>query len=157
MRNIFSWKIIHKTWWKNKSFKLKSFSKKLKMSMSLCQQSKVLYSLFLLYAQIEAYRNILKLRCRPLLFISFKAFSKNKKRSGTSLPLLFAALFLKEAHISRYILLPDHFIIWLVLLLEMFVNMCIVILCFPYCEVINLEINFLIFIKPFFNVTKKSR
>ena len=137
MRNIFSWKIIHKTWWRNKSFKLKSFSKKLKISMSLCQQSKVLYSLFLFYAQIESYRNIMKLRCRPLLFISFKAFSKNKKRSGNSLPPLFAALFLRKAYILRCILLPDHFIIWLPLLFEMSVNMCIVILCFPDCEVIN--------------------
>ena len=126
------------------------------MSMSLCQQSKVLNGLFLLYAQIEGCRNILKLRCRPLLFVSFKAFSKNKKRSGTSLPLIFAALFLRKAYISRYILLPDHFIIWLPLLLERFVNMCTAVLCFPDCEVINLEINFCFFIKPFFNVTKKS-
>ena len=40
VRNIFSWKIIHKTWWRSKFFKLKSFSKKLKISISLCQQSK---------------------------------------------------------------------------------------------------------------------
>ena len=39
------------------------FSKKSKLSLSLDQQSKGLYSLFLLYVQVEGYRNILKLGC----------------------------------------------------------------------------------------------
>ena len=42
------------------------FSKKSKLSISLDQQSKVLYSLFLLYVQVEVYVSLLKLRCRPL-------------------------------------------------------------------------------------------
>ena len=46
--------------------------------------------------QIEDYQNILKLSCIPLAFNSYKAFSKNKKRSGTSLPASFSALFLKK-------------------------------------------------------------
>ena len=50
---------------------------------------KVLYSLFLLYA-IEGYQNTLKLSCRPLVFTSYKAFLKNEKRSGTSLPASFS-------------------------------------------------------------------
>ena len=37
--------------------------------------------------QVEGYRNILKLSFRPLVFTSFKLFLKNKKRSGTSLPV----------------------------------------------------------------------
>ena len=36
--------------------------------------------------QVEDYRNMLKLSCRQLVFVSYKAFLKNKKRSGTSLP-----------------------------------------------------------------------
>ena len=32
------------------------------------------------------YRNIMKLSCKPLAFASYKAFLKNKKKSGTSLP-----------------------------------------------------------------------
>ena len=40
--------------------------------------------------QVEGYRNILKLSCRPLAFTSHKAFLKNKK-SGTSLPVSFSA------------------------------------------------------------------
>ena len=42
------------------------------------------------------YQNILKLSCRPLTFTSCKAFSKNKKRSGTSLSASFSAWFLKK-------------------------------------------------------------
>ena len=39
--------------------------------ISLDQQSKVLYSLFV---QVEGYRNILKLTCRLVAFTSYKAF-----------------------------------------------------------------------------------
>ena len=46
------------------------FSKKSKLSMFLEQQSKVLHSLFSLCVQVDGYRNILNLRCRPLAFTS---------------------------------------------------------------------------------------
>ena len=47
--------------------------------------------------QVEGYRFILKLSCRPLaLNTSFKAFLKNKKRSGASLPESFFALCFKK-------------------------------------------------------------
>ena len=36
--------------------------------------------------QVEAYQNILKLSCMALAFTSYKAFLKNKKRSGINLP-----------------------------------------------------------------------
>ena len=36
--------------------------------------------------QAEDYRSLPKLCCRPLAFISYYAFLKNKKRSGTSFP-----------------------------------------------------------------------
>ena len=38
----------------------------------------------------------MKLICRPPAFISYKAFLKNKKRSGTILAALFSACFLKK-------------------------------------------------------------
>ena len=41
--------------------------------------------------QVEDYKNTLKLGCRPLVCNSFKAFLKNKKRSGTNLLALFPA------------------------------------------------------------------
>ena len=40
-------------------------------------------------AQVEDYKNILKLRCWPLAFIFFKSFLKNEKRSGTKLAASF--------------------------------------------------------------------
>ena len=57
---------------------------------------KVLYILFLLFVQVEDYRNWLKLSCRPLVFISNETFLKNKKKSGTSLPTSFSVWFLKK-------------------------------------------------------------
>ena len=46
--------------------------------------------------QVDAYQNILKLRCRLLAFTSYQAFLKNKKRSETSLHALFSVQFLKK-------------------------------------------------------------
>ena len=39
--------------------------------------------------QAQDYRSILKLSCRPFVFTSYKAFSKNKKKSGASLTASF--------------------------------------------------------------------
>ena len=39
------------------------FKKKSKFSIYLDQQSQILYSLLLLYIQVDVYQNILKLRC----------------------------------------------------------------------------------------------
>ena len=71
-------------------------SKRSKLSISLDQQSKVLYILFLLHYQLEGCRNILKLRWRQLAFISYKTFWKCKKRSGTSPLASFSAWLLKK-------------------------------------------------------------
>ena len=43
------------------------------------QQSKVLYSFFLLHVQIKNYRNVLKLSCRPHTLATHKAFSKIRR------------------------------------------------------------------------------
>ena len=44
---------------------------------------------------------------RPLAFITYKAFLKYKKRSGTSLSAPIPAIF-EEKYISDYVLLPDQ-------------------------------------------------
>ena len=67
------------------------FLKKIELSIYLDQQSKVLYSLFLLHVSVEGYRNILTLSCRPLAFTSHKASLKNKMKCGTSLLASFSA------------------------------------------------------------------
>ena len=60
--------------------------------MSMDQKSEVLQFAFIV-CQVEDYRNILKLSCRQIAFISYKAILKNKKWSGTSLPASFSAWF----------------------------------------------------------------
>ena len=49
------------------------------------------YAVFVIVCQVEVYLKISKLSCRPLAFTSSKAFLKNKKFSGTSLPASFSA------------------------------------------------------------------
>ena len=99
------------------------FSKKEKLSTSLGHILKY-YNLFLFYAQIEVHQNILKLRCFTLSFILYKVFSKNKKRSGASLPTSFSAWF------SFCILLTGQMLFfWLHVLPEILVNMVIAIVC----------------------------
>ena len=66
------------------------FSKKSKLSISLDQYCKVSYNLFIV-CQVKRYQVIVKRSCRPLAFTSYKAFLKNKKRSGTNLPASFSA------------------------------------------------------------------
>ena len=43
------------------------------------------------------------------------------------------------------------------LLLEIFGNMCVVIICFPVYDVTNFEINLSFLIKLLFNMTEKAR
>ena len=50
-----------------------------------------------------------------------------------------------------------NFIVWLPLLLEILINICIAIVWEPDCDVTNFEINFVFLIKSFFFMTKKSR
>ena len=80
-------------WWRNYS---QTFYEKSKLSISLDQKSKFLFKFVFTVCQIEGYQNILKLSCRLLAFSSSKTFSKNKERSGTSIPISFLALLLKK-------------------------------------------------------------
>ena len=50
----------------------------------------------------------------------------------------------------------SNFIVRFPLLLEILGNMCIAIVCFPDCDIINFEINIISVIK-FLYMTKKSR
>ena len=99
---------------------------------------------------IEGYRNILKLSSRPLAFISYYVFLKNKKRSGTSHPVPFSASFLKKMLLLLYCINWPSFIIWLPLLHEILGYMYIAIDCYPGCNVMNFEDNLIFLIKPFF-------
>ena len=57
MKNIF----LEKLYTKRRGETIpRTFSEKVKLSISLLQQSNVLYSLLLLYVKVEGYRDILK-------------------------------------------------------------------------------------------------
>ena len=45
---------------------------------------------------------------------------------------------------------------WLPLLFKILGNMCIAIVYYPSCDVLNFEINFIFLIEPFFYMTEKS-
>ena len=97
--------------------------------LSLDQQFEILYNIFLRYIQVEDYRNILKLTCWLLAFISYQTFLKNKKRSETNLLVFLSTLLLKNN------------IFHVIFLLEILGNSYIVITYFPVDEFINFEIN----------------
>ena len=123
---------------------------KSKFSISLHQQFEVLYSLFLLYGQVEIYQKILTLMYWTLLLLNTNLFLKNKYRSETSLPATFSAQYLKKS--VRHALYPincPNLILWLRLALEILSKMCIVITCFPVFDAIKFE-NILCFITSHF-------
>ena len=49
-----------------------------------------------------------------------------------------------------------NFIAWFPLLFEILGNMCIAIVCYPGCEVMDFEINFIFLIEPFFVHDQKA-
>ena len=104
MKNIFPEK-SYKMWWRTSP---RSFSVKLKLSISLDQQSKAYYSFTVCFYCISNWRlskyieTKLPTTCFYLILGIFL-----KKRSGTSLPAPFSAQFLKK-NISYYILLTDQ-------------------------------------------------
>ena len=123
-KKYFSWKIIHKIWWRNYSQTLLYKIKLRHISGSIGQSFKVY-----LYCMLSCgLSKKLKLSCRPLNFISYKAFLKSKKRSGTKLPTSFTGWSLKK-NIS--LLLTNQISLcgclcfvryWTICVLQLFVN-----------------------------------
>ena len=69
--------------------------------------------------------------------------------------LIFCMIF-KVEYFSLYSINWPSIIVSLLLLLEMLGNMWIVFVCFPCCDVINIEIILSFLIKPFSHRAKKS-
>ena len=91
----------------------RSFSKNF-----LDQYSKVFIYFVLIVCQDEDYQKSLKLSYRLFAFTSNKSFLKNKRKSGTSLPALFSAWFLKKIFMLLYSIIWPNFNVWLPLLRE---------------------------------------
>ena len=105
----------------------------------------------------ENYLNILKWSCRSLTFTSYKAFSKNKKSSETSLPTSISAWFLKKKYFSYYIVLPDQISLSGCLYFARYWAIPVL-----YCLLTTLwshksESNPICLMRPFFLHDKKSR
>ena len=95
----FSRKIIHKIWWRCWS---QTFFKKLKLRISLHQQSEMFQRLFLLYILVKIYQNILKLRRWPFALTLYKAFYKTKKGLELAYLLYFLHDFWRKIFFMLY-------------------------------------------------------
>ena len=88
--------------------------------------------LFFFVCQLEVYRNILKLSCRPEPFTSFKAHFKNQK---VAWKLVFLLHVLHNSWRQIFLLLYSfalpNFIVWLGLLCKTLSNISIAIVCWP--------------------------
>ena len=104
---------------------------------------------FINVCQVKDYFNILKLSCRPLTFTSYKAFWKNKKRSGTSFPASFSeSFFFQKNSLAMFYLTKFHCLVgftsWDI---GQYVNCnCLSTRLWR----LNCEINLIFLIKPFF-------
>ena len=134
-----------------------AFIKKSKLSIYLDLQSEMLYSLFLLYALVEVYLNIRKLRYWPLALTLCQTFFEKAK---TVLELVSLPHFLHDFWVKIFLTLYyvnwPNFIAWLDLLLGILGNMCIVIICLPVCDVTYFEFIYTFLSEPFSYMTKKS-
>ena len=92
--------------------------------------------------------NILKLYIYIYIYIYF-VFIFWQVEELVSLPHFLHDFWIKMFLLIYYFTWPN-FNVWLLLLLEILGNMCIVILCCPDCDVINFEINLIFLIKTFF-------
>ena len=70
-------------------------------------------------------------------------------------PAHFAYYFSTKMLLMLYSINCPNFIVWLPLLLEILSNMCIAIICYPGCDVMDFEINLIFLIEPFFLHDKK--
>ena len=72
------------------------------------------------------------------------------KGLGIVSPAHFVYDFSTKMFLMLYSINWPNFIVWLPLLLEILSNMCIAIICYPGCDVIDFEINLIFLIEPFF-------
>ena len=115
------------------------FSEKLKLSLSLDQQSKVLYSLFLLCWGLSKYiETKLPISCFDLILSFVKKSERGLK--PVSMPH-FLHNFWRKIFLLLYSINWPNLIVWLPLLCEILGNMCTAIVCKPGCDVWTLKLT----------------
>ena len=80
-------------------------------------------------------------------------FNLLEKGLGIVSPLHFPHTFSRKMFLVLYSIKWPNFFVSNIRLY----SMCIAIVCWPSCDVINFEINLIFLIKPFFNITENSR
>ena len=80
-----------------------------------------------------------------------------EKGLGVVSPPLFLYDFSRKTFLMLYSINWPNSIVWLPSLREILDNVCIAIVCFPGCDVMNFETNLIFLIKPLFYMNKKSR
>ena len=82
-----------------------------------------------------------------------------KKEFGTRLSTTFCGWLYKKkiCYILYWSNYWSNFIVWLLLLLEISGNICLVFVYYPVCDVVNFEINLSFFVKLFSYITKKTK
>ena len=84
--------------------------------------------------------------------LNFHFLDKSLKKVS---PPHFVFDFSRKMFFKLYSINLPYFIVSLPLLLEILDNLCIAIVCFPGCDVINFEINLIFLIKSFFYMTER--
>ena len=69
----------------------------------------------------------------------------------------FFTKFSRKILLVLYSINWPNFMVWLPLRLEILGNTCIAVVCFPVCAVVNIKINLILLIKPFFYMAKTLR
>ena len=86
--------------------------------------------------------------------LNFNFFKKRSLRFVSALHSVHD--FSRKVFLILYSIKWPNFILWLSLLLEISGNMCIVIACYPVCDIMSFKIYLSFLIKPFFCMGKKS-
>ena len=134
-------------WWKNHS---QTLFKKIKLEhISGSIVSSFIQFVFIVW-QVEDNQNTLKLSVDYLFLTHIKFFKKTKR----GLELVSLVHFLWDVWRKLFLVLSSvtwpNFMTWLPLFREILGNTCIVIVCWPGCDVIYFKINHIFLIKPFF-------
>ena len=90
-------------------------------------------------------------------FIDMLNFDFLEKGLGIVAPPYFVYNFSRKMFLMLYSINWPNAIVWWPLLFEILDTMCIAIVCFPGCDILNFEINPIFLIKPFYYLTKMLR
>ena len=87
----------------------------------------------------------------------FRLFRKGPGNMGIVSSPRFVNDFSRKMFLMLYFINWPNLIVWMPLLLEILCNMCIAVICYQFCNVINFEIKLMFLIESFFYMIKKLK